>query len=140
MEKMAWWPKWGWEVLSPANPDLVDILGDMDLAFEDFRVFDMFFAFQISGIPGFQISKIWPGAGLGLGINGCPLAQGRYGLRKIGPWMQGAPLDADDGCLSHLALEPGLTTEDHSYSGFCNYIHPHGLQRGVDPGCQTGWE
>ena len=31
-------------------------------------------------------------------------------------------------------------TEDliNAYSGYRNYIHPHGLQRGVDPGCQTG--
>ena len=35
MEKMAWdGPKWGREVLFPANPDLADILGDMDLDFE----------------------------------------------------------------------------------------------------------
>ena len=26
----------------------------------------------------------------------------------------------------------------HAYSGYRNYIHPNGLQRGVDPGCQTG--
>ena len=24
------------------------------------------------------------------------------------------------------------------YSGYRNYNHPHGLQRGVNPGCQTG--
>ena len=36
MEKMAWdAPKWGWEFLFPANPDLADILGDMDLDFEN---------------------------------------------------------------------------------------------------------
>jgi len=30
--KMNWdGPKWGQEVLLPANPDLADILGDMDL-------------------------------------------------------------------------------------------------------------
>merc|ERR1711965_730623 len=26
----------------------------------------------------------------------------------------------------------------YPYSGYRNYIHPHGLQRGGDPGCQTG--
>ena len=32
MEKMAWdGPKWGREDLFLANPDLADILGDMDL-------------------------------------------------------------------------------------------------------------
>ena len=37
MEKIAWdGPKWGREVLFPANPDLADILGDMDLNFESF--------------------------------------------------------------------------------------------------------
>ena len=31
MEKIAWdGPKWGREVLFPANPDLADILGDTD--------------------------------------------------------------------------------------------------------------
>ena len=39
MEKMAWdGSKWGREVLFPANPDLVDILGDMDLDFENFDI------------------------------------------------------------------------------------------------------
>ena len=32
-------PKWGWEVIFPANPDLADTLGDMDLDFEIFRFF-----------------------------------------------------------------------------------------------------
>ena len=37
MEKIAWdGPKWGREVLFPANPDLADILGDTDFDFEDF--------------------------------------------------------------------------------------------------------
>ena len=40
MEKMAWdGPKWGPEGLFPSNPDLVDILGDMDLDFENFYLF-----------------------------------------------------------------------------------------------------
>ena len=30
-------PKWGREVLFPANPDLADILGDMDSDFENFH-------------------------------------------------------------------------------------------------------
>ena len=30
------WPKWGREVIFPANPDLADILGDMDFDFDIF--------------------------------------------------------------------------------------------------------
>ena len=38
---MAWGgPKWGQEVFFPANPDLADILGRMDLNFENFYLFD----------------------------------------------------------------------------------------------------
>ena len=36
--KIAWdGPKWGRESLFPANPDLVDILGDTDFEFENFH-------------------------------------------------------------------------------------------------------
>ena len=42
MEKITWdGPKWDREVLFPANPDLADILGDMDLGFEIVHVFDV---------------------------------------------------------------------------------------------------
>ena len=61
-------PKWGQEDFFLANPDLADILGDMDFDFENFHFGD-FFGFQMSGFPGSQISKIWsrPGrAGPGL--------------------------------------------------------------------------
>ena len=38
---MTWdGPKWGREVLFPANPDLADILGDTDFDFEDFYFWD----------------------------------------------------------------------------------------------------
>ena len=38
MAEMAWGgPKWRQEVAFPANPDLADILGDMDLDFENFH-------------------------------------------------------------------------------------------------------
>ena len=47
---MAWdGPKWGREVLFPANPDLADILGDADFDFENSYFFD-FFRCQISGL------------------------------------------------------------------------------------------
>ena len=39
MEKMAWdGPKWGREDLFPTNPDLADILGRMDLDFDNFQI------------------------------------------------------------------------------------------------------
>ena len=40
--------KWGREVLFPANPDLADILGDVDFELENFYFRDL---------GGFQISK-----------------------------------------------------------------------------------
>ena len=64
MEEMAWdGPKWGREGLFPANPDLANILGDMDLDFEDSFL-----------IPNFQIQvtrfpELWPEPGLGRALN-----------------------------------------------------------------------
>ena len=50
MQKMAWEsPKWGREVVFPANPDLADILGRTDFDFENFYFWD-FFGSQISGL------------------------------------------------------------------------------------------
>ena len=75
MEKIAWdGPKWGREVLFPANPDLADILGRTDL---DFDMCFSFVGFQISEYPGSQISKIWPGPGgaWALGRVGRPLGE-----------------------------------------------------------------
>ena len=40
----------------PANPDLANILGDMDVDFENLRFF-FFSGFQVSRFPGLQISK-----------------------------------------------------------------------------------
>ena len=60
MEKMAWdGPKWGREVLFTANPDLADILGDMDFNFDNFRFWDLF-GLHVSK-SGFHISKIRAG-------------------------------------------------------------------------------
>ena len=65
MEKMAWGGrKWGQEALFPANPDPAFILGDMDLGFDKFHSIN-FSGLQISGFPGYLISKIWPRLGLG---------------------------------------------------------------------------
>ena len=56
MEKLVWnGPIWGRELFFPTNPDLADILGRMDLNFEDFYFFDfldpIFLDFQIPGFP-----------------------------------------------------------------------------------------
>ena len=42
-------PKWGREVLFPANPDVADILGDTDFDFENLYFWDLFGS-QISGL------------------------------------------------------------------------------------------
>ena len=48
-------PKWGREVLFPAHPDLVDILGRTDLDFENLYFFDSldpkFLDFQVPRFP-----------------------------------------------------------------------------------------
>ena len=55
--------KWGWEVLFPASPDLADILGDMDLDFENF-IFEIvvdskFLDFQVPRFPKFGLGRAW---------------------------------------------------------------------------------
>ena len=47
-------PKWGREVLFPANPDLADILGDTDFDFDNFYFLD-FVGSQISDAMPFAI-------------------------------------------------------------------------------------
>ena len=47
-------PKWGQEDFFPTNPDLANILGDMDFDFENFYFLDLF---------GSQISGLGPGLG-----------------------------------------------------------------------------
>ena len=55
---------WGWEVIFPTNPDLVDIFGDMDFDFDNFQIlFDATFPY-----PGSQISRNLASAALGLGL------------------------------------------------------------------------
>ena len=58
---MAWdGPKWGREGLFPANPDLANILGDMDLDFVNFH----FWYFLDSKFLDFQVPR-FPKSGLG---------------------------------------------------------------------------
>ena len=70
MEKMAWdGPKCGREGLFPANPDLANILGDMDLDFENFNFLDSkFLEFQVPRFPKSGLGRAW---GLGLGPWAC---------------------------------------------------------------------
>ena len=54
MEKMAWdCPKWGQDNFFSTNPDLADILGRMDLNFENFYFFD----FLDPKFPDFQVPR-----------------------------------------------------------------------------------
>ena len=66
MEKIAWdGPKWGREGLFPANPDLADILGDMDLDFENSHFYNVWKSnFWMSRFPDFQ-NLVWAGLGPG---------------------------------------------------------------------------
>ena len=74
--------KWqgGREVIFPTNPDLADILGDMDFDFDNDN-FLYLFGFQISKsrFPDFQ-NVAW--AGLGLGRAGPSQA---WALDRVGP-------------------------------------------------------
>ena len=54
MEKIAWdGPKWDREGLFPANPDLANILGRMDLDFQN-----VYFFLHFCWIPNFWISRL----------------------------------------------------------------------------------
>ena len=69
MEKMAWdGPKWGREDFFPTNPDLANILGRMDLDFENFYFFHFldpkFLDFQVPRFPKSGLGRAWA---LGLG-------------------------------------------------------------------------
>ena len=109
MEKMAWdGPKWGQEDFFPTNPDLADILGDMDFDFENFYFLD-FVGSKISRFPGprfpnFQKSGLGPawarlGPGLGPGL----------GLRwpRLGPRL-GPRGPLSDPKLTPLPTHPGI--------------------------------
>ena len=87
-QKRGWdGPKWGREVLFPANPDLADILGDTDFDFENSYFLDVLGSqnFQISRS---QISRNLAWAKLGPGL---------------GPWLEPGPFGP--------GLGPGLGPE-----------------------------
>ena len=60
------WPQMGPGLFFPTNPDLADILGDMDFDFENFYFWD-FFGSQISGLGGLrvgpQVGRVGPRVG-----------------------------------------------------------------------------
>ena len=92
MEKMAWdGPKWGREDFFPTNPGLANILGRMDLDFENVYFFHFldpnFLDFQVPRFPKSGLGRAWAWAlgrpwawalgrpwawalGLGLGVRG----------------------------------------------------------------------
>ena len=77
MEKIAWdGPEWGREGLLPANPDLVDILGDTDFDFENVHISGFFW------FPDFQLSR--PDLGLGWARLGPGLGWTRPGWIWLG--------------------------------------------------------
>ena len=69
-------PKWGREVLFPANPDLPDILGRTDLDFENFYFF-YFLGSQISGLGPAWAHPLGPSLG--------PPTWARLGHTHLGP-------------------------------------------------------
>ena len=77
-------PECGREVLFPANPDLADIMGKMDLDFENLHFGD----FLDSKFPDFQVPRFRKsGLGLGLGPDSPSGAQwdGSLGRPSGGP-------------------------------------------------------
>ena len=56
-------PKWGQEDFFPANPDLADMLGRMDLDFDNFYWFDFldpkFLDFQVPRFPKSGLGRAW---------------------------------------------------------------------------------
>ena len=63
-------PKWGQEDFFPTDPDLADILGDMDFDFENLYFFRLFWIsnFQISSSQISKFPEIWLGPSLGPGL------------------------------------------------------------------------
>ena len=81
MEKLAWdGPKWGQEGIFPANPDIADILGDMDFDVGNSHFGDLF-GFQISRFPDFELYRNLAWARLGPDPAGLGSDRAR-----LGPW------------------------------------------------------
>ena len=82
-QKKCWdGPKWGREVLFPANKNLADILGRTDFDFENFY----FWVFLVARFPDFQVPRnlAWAGLGwAGLGLGQAGWALGRVGLKTV---------------------------------------------------------
>ena len=82
MEKYLKWSQKGPGVFSPTNPDLADILGDMNFDYENVRFVDLFGS-QSSKFPGSQNSRNLAWARLGPRPSGCR-AKG-LGWAGLGP-------------------------------------------------------
>ena len=98
--------KWGQEVLFPANPDLADILGDMDFDFENFYFWD-FFGSEISGVgPAWaQLgpTHLGPAWAHPLGPGWGPPTWAQLGPTHLGPACLGPPTWAQLGPPPTLA-------------------------------------
>ena len=80
-------PKWGREVLFPANPDLADILGRTDFDFENFYFFD----FLDPKFADFQGPRNLAWAGLGPGLGRAWAAWAGPGLGRASALGRGGP-------------------------------------------------
>ena len=98
---------WGQEVFFPTNADLADILGDMDLNFENFR----FWYFLWPNPPGLglgQLAQLWHADLLAVCTSGAKLM-----LHKLAgpPAVTSGPLNRT-GCRgSEVQFEPATQVQ-----------------------------